>query len=110
MCIRDRTHVDFVDETGDAFEEYIVFHHKVVEWMTAVSYTHLIQILLKAILFLNFRNNLLVLYKNLPEKELEHVLFIRGILDRVCLLYTSKYTILGGYNLSFTDKKYKKED
>lgn len=22
--------VDFVDETGDAFEEYIVFHHKFV--------------------------------------------------------------------------------
>ena len=33
--------------------------------------------------FLNFRNNLLMLYKNLPDKELEHVLFIRGILDRV---------------------------
>jgi len=26
-----QTHVDFVDETGDAFEEYIVFHHKLVE-------------------------------------------------------------------------------
>ena len=25
--------VDFVDETGDAFEEYIVFHHKFVTWM-----------------------------------------------------------------------------
>ena len=34
-------HVDFVDETGDAFEEYIVFHHKFVTWMEAVSYTHL---------------------------------------------------------------------
>ena len=29
------TRVDFVDETGDAFEEYIVFHHKFVTWMTA---------------------------------------------------------------------------
>lgn len=29
-----QSHVDFVDETGDAFEEYIVFHHKFVEWMT----------------------------------------------------------------------------
>ncbi len=28
-------HVDFVDETGDAFEEYIVFHHKFVTWMEA---------------------------------------------------------------------------
>ncbi|MCD7938038.1 MAG: adenosylcobalamin-dependent ribonucleoside-diphosphate reductase [Tannerellaceae bacterium] len=27
--------VDFVDETGDAFEEYTVFHHKFVTWMEA---------------------------------------------------------------------------
>ncbi len=26
-------HVDFVDETGDAFEEYIVYHPKFIEWM-----------------------------------------------------------------------------
>ena len=26
-------HVDFVDETGDAFEEYIVYHPKFVTWM-----------------------------------------------------------------------------
>ena len=25
--------VDFTDENGDAFEEYIVYHHKFVEWM-----------------------------------------------------------------------------
>ncbi len=25
--------VDFVDETGDAFEEYIVYHHKFLVWM-----------------------------------------------------------------------------
>lgn len=25
--------VDFVDEVGDAFEEYIVYHHKFLEWM-----------------------------------------------------------------------------
>ena len=31
-------HVDFVDETGDAFEEYIVFHHKFVTWMEANGY------------------------------------------------------------------------
>ena len=30
-------HVDFVDETGDAFEEYIVFHHKFVTWMEATG-------------------------------------------------------------------------
>ena len=26
-------HVDFIDETGDAFEEYIVYHHKFLNWM-----------------------------------------------------------------------------
>ena len=31
-------HVDFVDETGDAFEEYIVFHPKFVTWMEAEGY------------------------------------------------------------------------
>mgnify|MGYP003451234584 FL=1 len=31
--------------------------------------------------FLNFRNNLLMLYKNLPENELKKVLFVRGALD-----------------------------
>ncbi|MDR1525588.1 MAG: adenosylcobalamin-dependent ribonucleoside-diphosphate reductase [Tannerella sp.] len=31
--------VDFVDETGDAFEEYTVFHHKFVTWMVANGYS-----------------------------------------------------------------------
>lgn len=31
-------HIDFVDETGDAYEEYIVFHHKFVTWMEANGY------------------------------------------------------------------------
>ncbi|MCD8296122.1 MAG: adenosylcobalamin-dependent ribonucleoside-diphosphate reductase [Prevotella sp.] len=26
-------HVDYVDDVGDSFEEYIVYHHKFVEWM-----------------------------------------------------------------------------
>ncbi len=26
-------HVDFTDENGDAFEEYVVYHHKFIEWM-----------------------------------------------------------------------------
>ena len=26
-------HVDFIDETGDAFEEYVVYHPKFVDWM-----------------------------------------------------------------------------
>ena len=33
-----QVHIDFVDETGDAFEEYIVFHHKFVTWMEANGY------------------------------------------------------------------------
>jgi ribonucleoside-diphosphate reductase alpha chain len=28
-------HVDFVDEVGDSWEEFIVFHHKFVTWMEA---------------------------------------------------------------------------
>lgn len=31
-------HVDFIDETGDAFEEYIVFHHKFQKWMEVNGY------------------------------------------------------------------------
>ena len=30
--------VDFVDETGDAFEEYIVYHHKFLTWMQVNGY------------------------------------------------------------------------
>ena len=36
--------------------------------------------------FLNFRNNLLMLYKNLPENELNKVLWIRGLLDIVAMM------------------------
>lgn len=28
-----KVHVDYIDETGDAFEEYIVYHHKFLTWM-----------------------------------------------------------------------------
>lgn len=31
-------HIDFVDGTGDAFEEYIVFHPKFVTWMESQGY------------------------------------------------------------------------
>ena len=31
-------HVDFVDETGDSFEEYTVYHHKFLTWMKAKGY------------------------------------------------------------------------
>ena len=36
--------------------------------------------------YLNFRNNLLMLYKNLPEKELNKVLCVRGFLDRIAAM------------------------
>ncbi|MCT4647045.1 MAG: adenosylcobalamin-dependent ribonucleoside-diphosphate reductase [Carboxylicivirga sp.] len=32
------TRVDFVDEVGDSWEEYTVFHHKFVTWMEANGY------------------------------------------------------------------------
>lgn len=31
-------HIDYVDETGDAFEEYLVFHHKFMVWMKVNGY------------------------------------------------------------------------
>lgn len=43
--------------------------------------------------YLNFRNNLLLLYKNLPEYSLNHVLFVRWFLDYVAafqLIVTGK--------------------
>ncbi len=30
--------VDFVDESGDSYEEFVVFHHKFAEWMMANGY------------------------------------------------------------------------
>jgi ribonucleoside-diphosphate reductase alpha chain len=30
--------IDFVDENGDSWEEYVVFHHKFVTWMEANNY------------------------------------------------------------------------
>ena len=29
----DNVRIDFVDEVGDSFEEYVVYHHKFLEWM-----------------------------------------------------------------------------
>lgn len=42
--------------------------------------------------FLNFRNNLLMLYKNLPEKELHGVMFVRALLDYVA---AAKFLVSG---------------
>jgi ribonucleoside-diphosphate reductase alpha chain len=33
------SHIDFVDENGDSWEEYVVFHHKFVTWMEANGYS-----------------------------------------------------------------------
>lgn len=44
--------------------------------------------------FLNFRNNLLMLYKNLPADELRSVMFMRGILDYVA---ATKFLLTGGF-------------
>ncbi len=33
-------HVDLVDEVGDSFEEYVVFHHKFITWMNANGRTY----------------------------------------------------------------------
>lgn len=34
----ENVHIDYIDETGDAFEEYIVFHHKFLTWMKVNGY------------------------------------------------------------------------
>ena len=44
--------------------------------------------------FLNFRNNLLMLYKNLPAAELDKVMRIRGLLDWVAAL---KFFLTGDF-------------
>lgn len=31
----ENVRIDFVDEVGDAFEEYVVYHHKFMDWMRA---------------------------------------------------------------------------
>lgn len=31
-------HIDYIDETGDAFEEYIVYHHHFLTWMKVNGY------------------------------------------------------------------------
>jgi GT2 family glycosyltransferase len=38
--------------------------------------------------FLNFRNNLTMLYKNLPDKELKHVMRVRWLLDYIAAFET----------------------
>ncbi len=33
-------HVDYTDETGDSFEEYVVFHHKFITWLNATGHNY----------------------------------------------------------------------
>lgn len=45
--------------------------------------------------YLNFRNNLFLLYKNLPDKKLHYILFIRKLLDGIAafvFLITGKFS------------------
>lgn len=44
--------------------------------------------------YLNFRNNLLLLYKNLPEKELGHIMRVRRVLDYVAAV---KFLLSGSF-------------
>ena len=45
--------------------------------------------------FLNFRNNLLMLYKNLPDDELRSVMSMRAVLDYVAAL---KFLLTGSWS------------
>lgn len=45
--------------------------------------------------YLNFRNNLLMLYKNLPQAELARIMFIRNILDIVA---ATKFLLSGSFS------------
>lgn len=56
--------------------------------------------------FLNFRNNLLMLYKNLPDKELYSVLRIRTLLDYVAAL---KFLLEGNWKNARAVYKARKE-
>lgn len=42
--------------------------------------------------FLNFRNNLLMIYKNLPDKDLKHVMRVRRVLDYIA---AAKFLVTG---------------
>ncbi len=49
--------------------------------------------------YLNFRNNLLLLYKNLPEKDLEQVFRFRAFADRVAAV---QFFLLGNFSNSLS--------
>ena len=60
-------HIDFIDETGDAFEEYIVYHHKFLTWMKINGYDT---------------------EKRYTQEEIDE-LVARSPYYKACLLYTS---------------------
>ncbi len=56
--------------------------------------------------FLNFRNNLLMLYKNLPEKDLSHVMRVRFWLDYIA---AAKFLLCGHWRNAQAVYKARKE-
>ena len=61
--------------------------------------------------FLNFRNNLLMLYKNLPEEELKPVMRVRTFLDYCAAVKTREYKeLLEKYNLKPEEVLYMGDD
>lgn len=56
--------------------------------------------------FLNFRNNLLMLYKNLPEKDLAHVMHVRFWLDYIA---ATKFLLCGHWRNAQAVYKARKE-
>ena len=55
--------------------------------------------------FLNFRNNLLMLYKNLPQEELHNVMFVRAILDYVAAFQFLAKFDLGNFKAVFKARR-----
>lgn len=51
--------IDFIDESGDAYEEYVVFHHKFITWMQTNGYEYDLIILKKKLT--NWCRNLLII-------------------------------------------------
>lgn len=55
--------------------------------------------------FLNFRNNLLMLYKNLPEEELHKIMYLRWILDYLAALSFLLKGNIGEFKAVFKARK-----
>lgn|SRR5574344_133912 len=55
--------------------------------------------------FLNFRNNLLMLYKNVDEEELHHVMVVRYILDYVAAYWTLLHGNIGDFKAIYRARR-----